>query len=379
MTAFIIAVLIVIVLICLAVFGCDFVPMLANWTGRIHIGRYEDESIWEEKTEQVAERWIKKLPAMPVTDKTAYTIMPRIKGEYNNKKFRAWQEACLLLGMPESEAAKKAAYEFFVNAETEKQEYTPGTAMLLYALLNSGFEKDKRVASACADYCKKALAAAGMGTLPYNKGGDNRYVDVLGMVCPFLMKYSLVYGSNQAMELVKKQIEEYYEYGIHPLTGLPVHCFSRATKAPLGVYGWGRGCGWLAISLVECFEMLDGKDEYSEILKSRLLKLAEDLKKYQRKNGSFSSLLATGAREDSSATAIIGWFFAKAYKISSNKEYAVRAVAAKKYLMSVTRRDGKIDFAQGDTIGIGNYSRRFEPLPVAQGFALKLAEECKKI
>ena len=247
--------------------------------------------------------------------------------------------------------------------------------MLLYALLESGFEKDPEVASACVDYCKKTLAAAGMGTLPYNRGSDNRYVDVLGMVCPFLIKYSQVYGSVQAMELAKKQIDEYYRYGVHIQTGLPVHCFSERTKAPLGVYGWGRGCAWLAISLAESFSLLNGKDEYADVLKERMINLADVLKRYQNKSGGFSSMLGTDAREDSSATAMIGWFFARAYEASGNEAYEVCAKSAKKYLISVTRRDGKVDFAQGDTMGIGNYSRRFEPLPTAQGFALRLYKE----
>lgn len=374
MTAFIITLLLITVLICLFIFGCDAVPMLSNWLGRIHIGRFENEKAWEEKAETVALGWIKKLPPMAITDKTAYTFLPRIKGEYSNKKFNAWQEACLLFALKENEDAKKAAYDFFLNAELEKQSYTPGNAMLLYALLDSGFEKDEKVAAAAADYCKKALAAAGMGTMPYNPGGDNRYVDVLGMVCPFLIKYHQVYGSKQALELAKKQIDEYYEYGIHSATGLPVHCFNVATKAPLGIYGWGRGCGWLAIALAESYSLLEGKDEYAEILRERILKFAADIKKYQFKNGSFSSMLGTGTRADSSATAILGWFFARVAKISDSGEYSVRAAAAKKHLISVTRRDGKVDFAQGDTMGIGNYSRRFEPLPTAQGFALRIGK-----
>ena len=72
---------------------------------------------------------------------------------------------------------------------------------------------------------------------------------------------------------------------------------------------------------------------------------------------------------------MIGWFFARAYEASGNEAYEVCAKSAKKYLISVTRRDGKVDFAQGDTMGIGNYSRRFEPLPTAQGFALRLYKE----
>lgn len=370
----IIVFLLIVLVGCAVVFGCDFVPVFSNWLGRIHIGRYETKEQWKSKAEKAALAQIKKLPPMPVTDKTAYTVLPRIKGEYSNKKFNCWQEACLLLGLRENEEAKKAAYAFFEKAELEKQPYTPGTAMLLYALMQSGFEKDEKVKSAANDFCKKALAIAGEGTLPYNVGGVNRYVDVLGMVCPFLVKYHLAYGCPEALGLAKRQIDEYYRFGVHEKTGLPVHCFNAKTKAPLGVYGWGRGCGWLAIALAECYTMLENKETYAAVLKERMDSFAQALGIYQQKNGAFSAMLGSGQRADSSATAILGWFYSVAAKAAEHHEYALRAKTAHKYLMSVTRRDGRVDFAQGDTMGIGNYSRRFEPLPAAQGFALRILE-----
>ncbi|MBR6618989.1 MAG: glycoside hydrolase family 88 protein [Clostridia bacterium] len=372
MTAFVISLLTFLLLICLFILGCDFVPMFMTWLGRIHIGSFENEKQWKDKAERVALKWVKKLPKIATTDKTAYTFLPRIKGEYVNKKFNAWQEACLLLALKDNEEAKAAAYDFFTKAELEKQEYTPGNAMLLYALLENGFEKDEKVAAAAADYCKKALAVAGMSTLPYNKGSDNHYVDVLGMVCPFLVKYHLTYGSNQALELVKRQFDEYYEYGMHERTGLPVHCFGISAKIPRGIYGWGRGCGWLAFGLAECFRLLDGKESYSAEIKNRLIAYADTVKKYQRKNGSFSFLLGAGNAADSSATAMLAYFFTQVEKIKGTGEFAFRAEVAKKYLICVTRRDGKVDFAQGDSMSGGNYSRRFEPMPAAQAFALMI-------
>ena len=42
-----------------------------------------------------------------------------------------------------------------------------------------------------------------------------------------------------------------------------------------------------------------------------------------------------------------------------------------RYLQSVTRRDGTVDFSQGDTKGIGVYSMNFDRLPFTQGFVLR--------
>lgn len=42
--------------------------------------------------------------------------------------------------------------------------------------------------------------------------------------------------------------------------------------------------------------------------------------------------------------------------------------------MKATRRDGTIDFAQGDTKGIGSYSQIFDRMPFAQGMGLYLSK-----
>ena len=42
------------------------------------------------------------------------------------------------------------------------------------------------------------------------------------------------------------------------------------------------------------------------------------------------------------------------------------------YLMGVTRRNGAVDFSQGDTKDIGVYSTLFDILPFTQGFCIRL-------
>jgi unsaturated rhamnogalacturonyl hydrolase len=42
------------------------------------------------------------------------------------------------------------------------------------------------------------------------------------------------------------------------------------------------------------------------------------------------------------------------------------------YLMKVTRRNGAVDFSQGDTKDIGVYSMLFNILPFTQGFCIRM-------
>lgn len=354
-------------LVSLIVFGCDLVPALLTWLGRIGMGRYADEAAWRAAAEKKALQWLKKMPPLPVTDQTHYTILPRLKGRYYNAHFVCWQQAALLLGMEPSPEAKALTRSFFDKSDVANAPYTIGNAMLLYALLKNGYADDPAVKQAAQRYAEEMLASAGSGTLPYRPNGVHRFVDTLGMACPFLTEYALLFDCPDALALVKRQFDEFDAVGLHPVSGMPVHCFHAQHHAPLGLYGWGRGCGWYAMALAECFDLLEGKDEYAAVLRQRMERLADDLLPLQNENGSFNCILGADTRADSSATAVLGWFLARAGRTEA-------AQKAKRYLMSVTRRSGEVDFAQGDTMGEGNYSRRFEPLPFAQGFALRIGK-----
>ena len=48
-------------------------------------------------------------------------------------------------------------------------------------------------------------------------------------------------------------------------------------------------------------------------------------------------------------------------------------------LMKVTRRNGALDYCQGDTYGIGFYSHLFSIMPFVQGMALLLSKRIDEI
>ncbi len=355
--------------VCLCFFAIDLVPIFLAWFRRIHIGRYTDKNVWRNSVEKVALKKIKKMPPIPVTDREYYTLVPKLKGQYHNFDFNAWQVASLLSSLNENSEARAAAKRFFDKEDWSALSYKTGVAMFFAAMIDSGFADDEKFKNAMADYVAKVSDVAGHKTLPYLPQNKEHYVDTLGMVCPFLIKYHQTYGAPEMLDLAKRQFDEFFEYGISEKTGLPIHCFKPESGMPLGVYGWGRGCGWLALALDESIGLLDGKDEYAEVLKDRAEQLIKALLPWQNEDGSFNSLIGvTDSRHESSATAMIGGLLCR-------MGYRKEAEKCRSYLMSVTRRDGDVDFAQGDTMGIGNYSHRFEPMPAAQGFALSLAKK----
>ncbi len=367
MELFLLVLLGVIALGSLIVFGCDFVPWLITYVRRLGIGSFSDEAAWRSAAEKKALQWLKKMPPLPVTDEMHYTIVPRLQGKYYNRHFVCWQQASLLLGLEHRPEARALTRAFFDRSDTANAPYTVGNAMLLYALLKNGYAEDPAVKQAAQKYAAEMLSLAGEGTLPYRPGLDHRFVDTLGMACPFLTLYALLYGDEKTLALAMRQLDEFDEFGIHPLSGMPVHCFDAHSHAPLGVYGWGRGCGWYAIALAECYDLLKDKNEYAAVLWQRIERYAAALLKLQNKSGSFSCILGAHARNDCSATAVLSWFLARAGQPQA-------AERGRQYVMRFTRRSGEVDFAQGDTMGEGIYSRRFEPLPFAQGFALRIGK-----
>ena len=78
---------------------------------------------------------------------------------------------------------------------------------------------------------------------------------------------------------------------------------------------------------------------------------------------------------ESSATALIGLLLLHAYQITLEQKYLNAAQKAEAALMTATRRDGALDYCQGDTYGIGDYSHIFSVMPFAQGMALRLSKE----
>jgi len=70
---------------------------------------------------------------------------------------------------------------------------------------------------------------------------------------------------------------------------------------------------------------------------------------------------------------LAGWPFYYAYRINSEPRFLEAAEKTLQRLMKATRRNGMIDFNQGDTKGIGYYSNASDLMPFSQGIALRLA------
>ncbi len=352
---------------------CDLVPAARTWLFRIGIGSLSPEDA-QKKMRARAALQLRNMPAVPVSDETRFTLPERLRGTYKSRKVQAWQRAALLLGVAESGngAAVRACTADLLTADGhwKKRVERVDEALLGYALLRAA-ESPQAVRPAMDTICALLTAQQLGGTVPYDPHRrDVRFTDTVGMICPFLWLYAETYNEPQAKELCMRQLEEYEQYGLHPVTGLPAHAFRRSDGAALGIGDWGRGCGWYALALAELLRCgADVTDEAERFARAVL--------PMQQQNGAWSRQLLSERGIESTATAMLGHLCAVLYGRTGDAQYKQAAENARCALLSATRRNGEVDYAQGDTKGVGFYSVRLTAAPAALGFALLLTEELR--
>ena len=349
----------------------DAVPAARTWVTRIGIGSLPPEQA-RAGMRAVALRWLRKMPAVPVSDQTRFTLPERLRGIYKSRKVQAWQQGALMLGVEQAAeaAAVQAAQQAILTPDGRWKQPVdrPDTALLAYALLR-GTQDPAAIRPAMDAVYTFLCEQAGDGTVPYDPhSSERRFVDTLGMVCPFLALYAKTYDAPQAAQLALRQLDEYMRLGLHPATGLPAHAVHIPDGIPLGIYGWGRGCGWYALSLAEMLRC--GMDVLPEAKR-----FAAALSPLQQSDGAWSRQMYAEKGGESSATAMIGHLMAVLFTQTKDEAYLQSAQKAAQFLYSATRKNGEVDWAQGDTKGIGFYSARMMSAPAAQGFALLLTEE----
>ncbi|MBQ4162989.1 MAG: glycoside hydrolase family 88 protein [Parabacteroides sp.] len=332
----------------------DVFILFNEWQQRIHIGRWSNRKEWQQAVERKAKDWLRHTPTVKITDQSRLILWDILRGNYRSKQIQSWQDAGLLLGLEKEDARNyvKAHPQLFKETSLEVDQ-----TLLAYALI-----KHQVLTTEQGEYIKNLFHPYlnNEETVPYRKQLPKvRFVDTIGMIVPFL--HACGYTS-----LATKQMEEFDKVLLEDI--FPPHAFHQDTYTPMGVYDWSRGLGWYILGLIEA-DTLKGNKE-------RILKLASSLLSFQQKDGGFSCMLFNEQeRFESSGTALIGLLFIKAYQLSNEQIYLEVARATERALMKATRRNGVVDYAQGDTKGIGFYSRNFTAMPFAQGVTLYFSKQ----
>jgi unsaturated rhamnogalacturonyl hydrolase len=376
------ALLIIVILIILI----DIVPIFKDWLGRIHIGRYHNINLWNESITKIGVKWLKKTPKIKVTDNKRLIAIDMLKGNYTKRAIQHWQEASLILGLSEYlqhyndnevklEIVKYLNSKFDSSGQWKDKPKNIDGAILGYGVMKLDFidiDRYKKSFDYIWEMIKEHIGKD--GTVGYRKHmSDYRYVDTIGFICPFLVSYGTRYNIDECIELAVKQIKKYEQYGMLDKHYIPCHAYKIENKVPLGLYGWGRGLGWYAIGLIDSWNELPKKHKYKLELEECVKKFSKAIIKYQQENGSWNwTVTRRECRADSSATATLCWFLLNASKLNEiSNDCLISSEKALHFLMNVTKREGAVDFSQGDTKDIGIYSMIFNILPFTQGFTIR--------
>lgn len=368
----------VLLICCFGIFAVDWVFFLKDRYCRFHIGRWETHS-WEAAVKKTALRWLKHTPTVKITDNSRYMLFDFIQGKYRSQSIQSWQKAALILGLLESDdaASKTAAKKVALELLNEKGNWkVPPVAvdcgMLSFAILKA--VDNPNLIRPAMDFTRNLIEGNinKDGMISYTGGAENpeMYVDTLGLTCPFLALYAKVYGVPACEEVAYHQLMMYHKYGLLDGTALPNHAFHIKTKLPLGVYGWGRGTAWYVIGLLDTYYDMETA-QYKEDVRRWIVEAAESYYHYQREDGGFGSILQRNNTYDSSATAVLAWFYERCYVLLEQKKYQEVADTCLLKLMKKTRITGAIDWCQGDTKGIGIFAQTYDVMPFAQGMAIR--------
>ncbi len=374
--------LIILLLIALLIVVIDFIPQFDTWQSRIKIGQFSDKAIWKQKVLSVTKQWLTKTPTIKLTDNNRLIIFDILKGNYKRNSIQSWQEAALLLGLNDytiknNDAKISNQINNFIQIKLDSSgnwKVLPkeiDAVILGYAILKTDGIDVKKYKPAFDTLYHLINDLKGIdGTIAYRKHMPNfRYVDTIGFISPFLVRYGLLFNHPDAIDLGINQIRAFNKFAMLQDQFIPCHAYNIQTSLPSGLFGWGRGLGWYAIGLMDSWKELPENHTIKPELTEMVVRFAKMAMQFQNDNGSWNwQILNSQSQSDSSATAVLAWFLANANKVIDCNVAKEKAID---YLMKVTRRNGALDFSQGDTKGIGVHSQQFDILPFTQGFCLR--------
>lgn len=356
--------------------GVDIITAAVERYSHFHMGRWSDRYAWQKAVQKICRKWAVKTPALRLRKDCRYLLLDRIRGTYSKPMVQSWQQAGCVLGLQESGAAQITPRVKAQLLNSDGSWKTPVNkidyGMIAYSLLKA--EKNPDTIRSAMDHMvhciEDNLCADGLVSYSDGMNSTRRYVDTLGFVCPFLAAYGKIYSRPEYIKLAINQFRLFRRQGM--IHGLPIHCFQGESGIPIGVCGWGRGTGWYTLGLIDLYSELDHRED-KETVRAWIEEIAHACLSFERKDGGFSAILPARNVYDSSATAMLGYFYARCGALLHESSYTQAAIRCRNRLMKATKITGVVDECQGDTIDIGIFSERFAPMPFAQGMTLRLA------
>lgn len=201
------------------------------------------------------------------------------------------------------------------------------------------------------------------GLYRYRLGIDIYFIDTVGLLCPFLVRYSEIFDVSSVLVEADNQVTFALENCVEPHYGLVYHAFDMKKEQPLGSVNWSRGLGWLLLGLAAVVRV-GGPPAFSVALH----RYAALLKNLKEAHGYWPQFLGhtNDIQIDSSGTLMFIYAFQKSrvwnFDVSQVLSLAEECVDLK----------GRVMQSSGDTIYINKYSRIKGPSEMSQGLMLSV-------
>lgn len=182
--------------------------------------------------------------------------------------------------------------------------WSPATA-LLYLYQARRNPDHLRLARMVLDFIRDGAERSPEGGLGHWQGSHQLWVDTLYMACPLLAGFGKMERKPEYIDDAARQLIAH----AHPLqdraTGLFFHMWDWETRERSNGL-WGRGNGWVIMSLADTLEVMDRKNPRYAELKRIALDLAGGLAKTQDSAGMWRTVLDDPSTyEESSATSMV--------------------------------------------------------------------------
>lgn len=238
--------------------------------------------------------------------------------------------------------------------------WSPGSA-ILYLYLARPKPQHLKLAEGVRDFIVKGAERSPEGGLGHWLDSRQLWVDTLYMACPLLAGFGKLQGKIEYIEDAANQILVQAKYLQDPQTGLFYHMWDweKQTRSP---DFWGRGNGWVLMSIADTMEFLDRKHVSWKPLQQIAGNLATGIKATQDRDGLWHTVMDDPeSYQESSASSMLAYGLLKLVRLKVlPKAHAGMAKKAWSAVNELYVKDAEVTGVSAGTspMGGGHYRER---------------------
>jgi unsaturated rhamnogalacturonyl hydrolase len=208
----------------------------------------------------------------------------------------------------------------------------------------------RRAADEMAGYIRAGATRSPEGLVAHWEGNFQLWVDTLNMVCPLLSRLAKLENKPEYLDDAVNQLLLTARHDLDAKTGLYYHMWDwKAGKTSPEL--WGRGNGWVIMSLADTFEFLPRSHPRYKDLKQMAERHARALVAAQNSKGAWHTVMnVPDSPEESSATCMNAYGMLKLIRLGVlPAKYRAPALKAWETVNARWVQDGKVIGTSGGT------------------------------